>query len=67
LLGLIFGAVAQTLGADPQLKPGARFMEYVWAVAGGVGSALGAMLLVLGAYVVLITILVAAIKPKHEQ
>jgi len=67
LLVLIFGAVAQTLGAAPDLKAGARFMEYVWAVAGGLGSALGTVLLALGAYVLLMTILVAAIKPKHEQ
>jgi len=67
LLVLVFGAVAEALGAAPDLKAGAHFMEYVWAVAGGVGSVLGAVLLVLGVYVLLLTILVAAIKPKHEQ
>jgi len=66
LLILVFGAIAETLGSAPDLKPGAQFMEYVWAVASGVGSALVAVLLTLGVYVLLMTILVAAIKPRHE-
>lgn len=49
------------------MKPGEHFMEYVWTVAGGLGEALQYIFLTLAIYLVLMTILVATLKPKDDK
>lgn len=67
LLLLIYGVVAQAISANPQLKPGARFMEYVWAVADGLQNCFEFLFLTLVIYLILMTILIAALKPKDDK
>jgi hypothetical protein len=67
LLLLIFGVVGQAVTASPDVKPGEHFMEYVWAVARGLGDSLQYIFLTLAIYLVLMTILVAALKPKDDK
>jgi hypothetical protein len=40
LLLLIFGVVGQAVTGNPDVKAGEHFMEYVWAVAGGLADSL---------------------------
>lgn len=67
LLMLIYGAVAQAVGVNPSLKPGAHFMEYVWAIASGLENCLEFLFLTLAIYLILMTILLAALKPKDDK
>jgi len=67
LLLLIFGVVGQAVTGSPDVKPGEHFMEYVWAVAGGLGDSLQYIFLTLAIYLVLMTILVATLKPKDDK
>lgn len=66
LLMLIYGAV-QVVGVSPQLKPGAHFMEYIWAVATGLQNCFGFLFLTLAIYLILMTILISALKPKDDK
>lgn len=66
LLMLIYGGV-QVVGESPQLKPGAHFIEFVWAVASGLQNCFGFLFLTLAIYLILMTILVAALKPKDDK
>ena len=67
LLLLIFGVVGQAVTGSPDVKPGEHFMEYVWAAAGGLGESLQYIFLTLSIYLVLMTILVATLKPKDDK
>jgi hypothetical protein len=67
LLLLIFGVVGQAVTGNPDVKPGEHFMEYVWAIAGGLGESLQYIFLTLSIYLVLMTILVATLKPKDDK
>lgn len=67
LLLLLFGAVGQVVAVNPNVKPGQHFMEYVWAVAGALGDSFGYIFLTLGIYLVVMTILVATLKPNNDQ
>jgi hypothetical protein len=67
LLLLIFGVVGQAVTGNPDVKPGEHFMEYVWAVAGGLADSLQYIFLTLAIYLVLMTILVATLKPKDDK
>jgi len=67
LLLLIFGVLGQAVAAGPDVKPGLHFMEYVWGVASGLGDSLQYIFLTLAIYLVLVTILVAALKPKDDK
>jgi hypothetical protein len=64
---LFLSALGGALGFSFDLKPGSHFMEYVWKVASGLSSVLGQMLLYLGGYLVLTTILLATLKIKDDQ
>jgi hypothetical protein len=67
LLLLIFGVLAQVVAPGQNVKPGEHFMEYVWAVAAGLGDSLQYIFLTLTIYLVLVTILIAALKPKDDK
>lgn len=67
LLLLIFGVIAQAVTGNPDVKPGQYFMEYVWLVAAGLGESLAYIFLTLMIYLVLMTILVATLKPKDDE
>ncbi len=67
LLLLIFGVIGQAVTGNPDVKVGQHFMEYVWFVAAGLGDSLEYIFLTLAIYLVLMTILVAALKPKDDK
>lgn len=67
LLLLIFGVVGQAVTGNPDVKAGEHFMEYVWAVAGGLADSLQFIFITLAIYLVLMTILVATLKPQDEM
>ena len=64
---LFFSAMAGALGFTSDLKPGSYFMEYVWKVASGLSNVLAQMLLCLGGYLVLTTIILASLKIKDDK
>jgi hypothetical protein len=67
LMLLIFGAAGSALGYNLDVKPGEHFMEYVWQVASGLGDVLGYIFGTLAIYLVLMTVLVATLKPKNDK
>jgi hypothetical protein len=64
---LFFSALGGALGFTFDLKPGSHFMEYVWKVASGLSNVLEQMLLYLGAYLVLTTVILATLKIKDDK
>ena len=62
-----FSAVGGALGFTFDLKPDSHFMEYVWKVASGLSNVLEQMLLYLGGYLVLTTIILATLKIKDDK
>jgi hypothetical protein len=67
LLLLLLGAVGQAVAVNPDVKPGQHIMEYVWIVAGALGDSFDYLFVVLALYLVLMTILVASLKPKNDK
>jgi len=67
LLVLFLSALSAAIGTSFDLKPDSHFMEYVWKGAEGLSGTLEKTLWLTLAYVVLITILVAALKIKHDE
>ena len=67
LLGLLLAALAGALGTSFALKPGDPFMEYVWKVAAGLQEVCEFVFAFLLGYLVLVTVLVAVLRAKHEQ
>lgn len=67
LLIILFGALGAALSSHLDVKDGEHFMEYVWVVASGLGDTLSYTFMALAVYLVLMTILVAALKPKDDQ
>ena len=66
LLVLYLSSLSVAVGTTFDLKPGSRFMEYVWKGAEGLSSTMEATLLFVGGYVVVVTILIATLKIKDE-
>lgn len=64
---LFFSALGGALGFTFDLKPGSHFMEYVWRVASGLSNVIAQMLLYLGGYLVLTTIILASLKIKDDK
>jgi len=58
-------ALAATLDTYSELKEGARFMEYVWAIADRLKHVVEELLVVLLVYVGLITVLMAALRRRQ--
>jgi hypothetical protein len=67
LLVLYLSALSGAIGISFDLKPDARFMEYVWKGAAGVSSFLQNMALFVALYLVLVTILVATLKVTVDE
>jgi hypothetical protein len=64
---LFFSALGGAVGFSFDLKPGSHFMEYVWRVGSGLSNVLEQMLLYLGGYLVLTTVLLATMKIKDDK
>lgn len=62
---LVCVSTGAVLGSSFDLKDGARFMEYVWAVATGLKDVFQNLFVVLLVYVGLITVLLAALRRKQ--
>jgi hypothetical protein len=67
LLGLLLAAFAGSLGTTFNLKPGDPFMEYVWRVAAGLQEVCEFLFAFLLGYLVLVTVVAAVLRAKHEQ
>jgi hypothetical protein len=67
LLVLYLSALSGAIGISFDLKPDARFMEYVWKGATGVSSSFQSMVCFVAIYLVLITILVATLKVTVDE
>ena len=66
LLGVLFIAFSQVLNTSFDLKPDAAFMEYVWKVAAALSPLFGYICLFVTGYLIIVAILVAALKRRHE-
>ncbi len=64
-LAIVFIALASVLGANPDLKDNAHFMEDVWAVAAVLHDVFQNLLTVILVYVALMTVLMASLRRKH--
>ncbi len=67
LLVLYLSALSVAVGTSFDLPAGSRFMQYVWKGAEGVSETLERVLLFVGMYVVVVTILIATLKIKDDQ
>jgi preprotein translocase subunit SecG len=67
LLVLFLSGLSVSIGASFDLKPDARFMEYVWKGAESVSSALEKMLWFIALYLVVVTVLIATLKIKDDK
>ena len=65
-LGLLFIGLATTLDTSFDFKPGAAFMEYVWKIADGISSTFSNICLFAIGYLLIVTILIAALRRRHE-
>ncbi|HKW64687.1 MAG TPA: hypothetical protein VJN89_19195 [Candidatus Acidoferrum sp.] len=65
ILILLCGALSKVIGGVHQ-KPDDHFMDYVWAVAHDTSEVFDNLLLILIVYVVIVTVLVAVLRPKNE-
>lgn len=65
LLVLFCTALSKVVSGIHQ-KPDAHFMEYVWAVATDISGVFDNLILIILAYVAVVTILVVVLKPKNE-
>lgn len=63
-LCLYLAAAAGALGGTFDLKPDARFMEYVWKVASVLSNTFFGLLLVLLAFLTLMTVLVTVLRRR---
>ena len=66
-LVLFLSSLSAALGTSFDLKPDARFMEFVWKAAAGLSSMLERMLWFLATYLILVTILVATRKIRNDK
>lgn len=66
VIGLFFIALSSALNVKFDLKADAAFMEYVWKIAEGLSSVFGMTCLFLTGFLLLITILVAVLRRRHD-
>jgi len=67
LITMLLGALAATVARSIDFDEDSIFMEEVWEVAQSLDSAFWALMVILLVYVVMVTILVAALRRRHEQ
>jgi len=65
-IGLVSIALSAALGTQFDLKKDAAFMEYIWKIASGLSSTFGQTCLFLAGYLVVVTVLVAALRRQSE-
>ena len=65
LIGLVFIALSAALDVEFSLKQGAAVMEYVWKIADGLSNVFGQTTLFIFGYLILVTVLIAALRKKH--
>ncbi|MGE5528952.1 MAG: hypothetical protein ACM3X6_07405 [Patescibacteria group bacterium] len=65
-LGMLLIALAAALGTEFGFKRDAAFMEYVWKVADRLSTLFGNLCLFTGGFLVVVTVLVASLKRRHE-
>jgi hypothetical protein len=66
-IGLLFLSFTTVLESKIEYKEGQAFMEYVWEAATKLSSLLAWTCVFLGVYLVLVTILVAALRRRNDQ
>ena len=66
-IGLLLAAGAGGVGTVFDFKAGDPFMEYVWKAASGLESVCEYFFGFLLGYLVLVTVLVAVLRSRHEQ
>jgi hypothetical protein len=66
VLVLLSGALAKVV-TGIHMKPEAHFMEYVWAIASDIGGVFDNLSLILLAYLTLVTVLVAVLRPRNGK
>ena len=66
-IGLLLIAFSAILGTSFTFGPSAAFMEYVWHIASGLSTAYSEMIFYISAFLILVTILVAALRHKSDQ
>ncbi len=64
-LVVFFAAIAAVIAARPDVKAGAHFMEYVWAIGGGLQEVFQSLFIVVLVFVALVAVLTAALRRKH--
>ena len=67
LIGLLFLAIASAIGSPFDLPPEAKFMQYVWKVAGALSPLFALICLYTMGYLLLVTILVAVLRRRHDE
>jgi len=67
LIGLLLAAAAGALGTEFSFKPTDPFMEYVWRIGSGLQNVCQYLFIFVLVYILLITVLVAVLRKKHEQ
>ena len=67
LVTMLLGALAATVTCSIDFDEDSIFMEEVWEVAQSLDGAFWALMIILLVYVVMVTILVAALRRRHEQ
>ena len=66
-LSLFLSAATGILGGSFDLKPDARFMEYVWKIAAVLSSAFTGMLIALLVFLSVVTILAAVLRRRDQR
>ena len=67
LISILFIALSAALDVEFSLKQGAAVMEYVWKIADGLSNVFGQTTLLVFGYLILVTILIAALRKKHGK
>ena len=66
-LGLLLVTLGQAFSKEFQHKPEAHIMEYVWSVAGLLSDVFQGLYWAIGLALILVTVLVATLKPNHDK
>jgi hypothetical protein len=66
VIGVIFIALSSALDTNFILKADAAFMEYVWKIADGLSRVFGLICLFLVGYLIVVTVLVAALRRRRD-
>jgi hypothetical protein len=62
---VFLGVLSEVFGGNYNLKPGARFMEYVWEIASNLSDVLQSVYIIILIFATIIIILLASLRRKH--